>query len=362
MDPEFMRVLAGISSMLRGVFGTSNELTLALSGTGFAGMEAALTNVLEPGDTIAVCVSGFFGGRAAEMAARLGARPVVVTNGFGSPVAPQDLERTLEREGGVKAVFLVAGETSVGLNQPVAPLSAVAAGYGALVICDFVTVIGGARLNVDEWGVDVAYGGSQKCLGAPPGAAPITVSPAAREAIASRKSPVPSWYLDLESLQRYWSYEPFYHHTCPSPIMLALHEALRLVGEETLPARADRHDLHGRALVAGLEAIGLRLASHPDHRLSMLTPVWIPEGENDLRVRRELLRRFDIEIGGGLGEWAGRVWRIGMMGESSTRANVLLVMSALEELLGGRSTGRAGDALAAALEVLRSQPAVAAPL
>jgi alanine-glyoxylate transaminase/serine-glyoxylate transaminase/serine-pyruvate transaminase len=348
MDPAFMEVLAETADLLRYAFGTENDVTMAVSGTGFSGLDMALSNALEPGDRIVVGISGFFGEKAAEIATRLGAEAIKVSNGFGKPVAPETVQAAVAGAGRVKAVFLVAAETSVGLRQPIAEIAEIAHKSDALMIADTVTLLGGAKMELDEWGVDIAYAGSQKCVGAVAGTAPITFSPRAVEAIKQRSKPVPSWYLDALALHRYWSNEPFYHHTCPSTLMMGLREALRIVHEETIEARADRHDRNGRALVAGLEAMGLEVASDPKHRLGMLTPVRIPEGISDAAVRGELLRRHDIEIGGGLGNWAGKVWRIGLMGVGSNLANVLVILGALEELLSEEGHGLEPGAAAAA--------------
>ncbi len=348
MDPAFMDVLAEIADLLRYAFGTRNEVTMAVSGTGFSGLDMALSNVLEPGDRIVVGKSGFFGEKAAEIATRLGAEVITVSSGFGKPVTAESVQAAVAGQDGVKAVFLVAAETSVGLRQPLGEFAEIAHDAGALLIVDAVTLLGGAEMEFDEWGVDVAYAGSQKCVGAVAGTAPITFSGRAVEAIERRARPVPSWYLDALALHRYWRNEPFYHHTCPSILMMGLREALRIVKEETIEARAARHERNGQALVAGLEAMGLKVASDPANRLGMLTPVRVPEGISDARIRGTLLGRHNIEIGGGLGEWAGKVWRIGLMGYGSNSANVLEVLAVLEELLSEEGhcldTGAAGAA------------------
>lgn len=333
LDPAFMAVLAEIADLLRYAFGTANEVTMAISGTGFSGLDAALMNVLEPGDRIVVGQSGFFSAKAAEIATRLGAEVISVTSGFGKPVTPDAVRAALDGQDRVKAVFLVAAETSVGLRQPMDEFADISHEAGALLIADMVTLLGGARVEVDAWGVDVSYSGSQKCVGAVAGTAPITFSPRAVDSINSRTRPIPSWYLDALALHRYWSNEPFYHHTCPSTLMMGLREALRILKEESIEARASRHERNGRALVAGLEAMGLEVAGDPAHRLGMLTPVRIPEGITDAEIRGELLKRYNIEIGGGLGEWAGKVWRVGLMGYGSSMANVLELLGALQELL-----------------------------
>ena len=350
LDPAFMKILAEIADLLRYAFGTANEMTMAVSGTGFAGMDAALANIVESGDTVIVGVSGFFGGKAVEAVTRLGARPVVVDGGFGQPVTPAPIAAALAAEPDAKAVFLVAAETSVGLRQPLGEIADLAHSAGALLIADTVTLLGGAVVDVDGQNIDVAYSGGQKCLGAIPGTAPITFSPRAIEVMTERSTPVPVWYLDARAIHKYWTNTPFYHHTCSSTLMAGLLEALRIIKAETIEARAARHDRNGRALVAGLEAMGLEIAGDPAHRLGMLTPVRIPEGISDAEIRGELLSAHGIEIGGGLGEWAGTVWRIGLMGYGSSSANVTRVLTVLEDLLTARGHKCRPGAAAAAAE------------
>ncbi|MDP6348247.1 MAG: alanine--glyoxylate aminotransferase family protein [Chloroflexota bacterium] len=352
LDPAFMEVLAEIADLLRYAFGTANEMTMAVSGTGFSGMDAALANVVEPGDTVIVSVSGFFGGKAAEAVTRLGARPVVVDGGFGAPVTTDAIAQALAAEPKARAVFVVAAETSVGLRQPLAEIGDLVRSAGALYIVDTVTLLGGAVVDTDGNNIDVAYAGGQKCLGAIPGTAPITFGPRATEIISNRPTPVPVWYLDALAIHRYWTNTPLYHHTCSSTLMAGLLEALRIIKAETIEARATRHDRNGQALVAGLEAMGLQIASDPMNRLSMLTPVRIPEGISDADVRTELLQSYGIEIGSGLGDWAGKAWRIGLMGYGSSSENVLRVLTALEEALTARGHQcRPGAAVDAAQQI-----------
>lgn len=347
LDPAFKEVLAETSDLLRYAFGTDNEVTLAMSGTGFSGLDAALSNILEPGDQIVVGQTGFFGAKAAEIATRLGADVMLASEGFGKPIGLDTMQKAVARCKSLKAIFLVSAETSVGLRQPMGGFSEIAHQAGALLVADMVTLLGGDKVDLDKNGVDVAYSGSQKCVGAVPGTAPITFSPRAVEMIRGRRHPIPSWYLDVMALQSYWS-KPVYHHTCPSTLMMGLREALRILKEEGVQARADRHSLHGRALVAGLEAMGLEVASNPEYRLGMLTPIVIPSGIDDAQIRAELLNRFSIEIGGGLGEWAGKVWRIGLMGHGSNIKNVLEVLSALQTLLSDRGHKSSPDTIEAA--------------
>lgn len=336
MDPLFVSDLGNTSELLRYVFGTENAATFAVSGTGFSGMETALVNVIEPGDTVVVGVSGFFGIKAEELCRRLGAETIVVSNGFGLPVDTSDIRNALEDSGNVKAVFLVSAETSVGLRQPLQDIAEVVHEFDSLLISDMVTLLGGAVVKVDDWGVDIAYSGSQKCIGTPPGSAPITFSPRAIAAINQRKSSVPSWYLNALEISAYWAGELPYHHTCSSTVMYGLKKALELIKDEGLEKRAQRHERHGEALRSGAQAMGLSVASLEGRRLGMLTPINIPEGVEDKDVRSALLEEYNTEIGGGLGDWAGKVWRIGLMGYGSTPANVLHILNALEHLLSER--------------------------
>jgi alanine-glyoxylate transaminase/serine-glyoxylate transaminase/serine-pyruvate transaminase len=361
LDPEFLRVMTEVQEMLRLVFRTRHALTIAVSGTGSAGMEASLANLIEPGDAVLVGVNGVFGARMAAVVERCGGRPVRVEAPWGRPIEPAAIAEALDDAGPVKAVALVHAETSTGVRQPLEGLADLCRRHGALLVVDAVTSLGGLPVEVDGWGLDVCYSGTQKCLSCPPGLAPVTVSDRALAAIRARKSPCRSWYLDFSLIADYWAESRrAYHHTAPISMLYALHEALRLVLEEGLEARFARHRLHGAALVAGLGALGL--APLPDEavRLPSLTCVTVPPGVAEAEVRAELLREFGIEIGGGLGPLQGRVWRIGLMGESSTAPNVLALLGALERLLArrGRPT-RPGVALEAAARVYagREEPA-----
>lgn len=347
LDPEFMRIMDECQTMMRRVFRTANDVTLATPGTGTSGMEAAVMNLLQPGDRAIVGICGYFGERIAQMAARTGAEVTRVTAPWGSPIAPDDVERAL-RDGPARLVAVVHAETSTGVRQPVEPVARLAREAGALLLLDCVTSLGGEPVDIDGWGVDAAYSGTQKCLSAPPGASPLTLSPAAWSAVQARETPANSWYLDLGLLEAYWDSRRAYHHTSPISMTYALHRALALVLEEGLEARWARHERHGRALQRGLEAMGLALHADAAHRLSVLTTVRVPEGVEDAPVRRALLDRFGIEIGGGLGDLRGRVWRVGLMGESSTPGNVLYFLASLGALL--REHGFAADT-GAALDV-----------
>jgi len=354
LDPEFIRLMDETKDLLRFVFQTKNTHTLPISGTGSAGMETCLVNLIEPGDEVVVGVHGVFGGRMVDIVERCGARPVVMETQWGNIFTPDQVQEALKRCRRPKLLALVHAETSTGAWQPLEDISPLVHHAGALFVVDAVTSLGGCPLQVDAWGIDACYSGTQKCLSCPPGLAPVTFSPAAQEILRTRKSKVQSWYLDLTMIEKYWGEERVYHHTAPISMNYALREALRLVQEEGLEARFRRHQRNHVALVAGLGALGLALAAQAGHRLWTLNSVTIPAGVDDAAVRRQLLDDYSIEIGAGLGPLRSKVWRIGLMGESSTRSNVLLVLSALEEVLqkqGYRCTAGAGIAAAQAVYV-----------
>lgn len=357
LDPRFLAIMDETVAMLREVFETTNPLTLPISGTGTAGMETALANAIEPGDRVVVVVAGYFGERMVQMARRLGAEVDVVQVEWGQAAEVEAVQAALRRGRPAKAVAVVHAETSTGVLQPLQELVAAAHEAGALAVVDAVTSLGGVPVEVDRTGIDLCYSGSQKCLSCPPGLAPVTASPRALEALGRRRHEVVSWYLDLGLVSRYWGQERFYHHTAPINMIYGLHQALRLVKEEGLAARFARHRQVARALWAGLEALGLKLVvEDPALRVPSLTTVWVPEGVDDAAVRRALLEEFGIEIGGGLGPWKGRVWRIGTMGESARLRYVVQLLAALGELL-RRSGVRGADparAVAAASEAARS--------
>jgi alanine-glyoxylate transaminase/serine-glyoxylate transaminase/serine-pyruvate transaminase len=320
--------------LLKRTFRTRNELTLAVSGTGMAGMEAALCNVAEEGDEVVVCVNGFFGARMSDIVRRLGATAVEVKEPWGRPVSLEALRDTLSRCTKPKLVAVVNAETSTGLFQPLPEIAEIAHEHGALLVADTVTSLGGCELEIDRMGIDIAYSGSQKCLNCPPGLSPITVNERTVETIRNRKTRVPSWYFDLAELFKYWSEVRAYHHTAPISMVYALREALVIVEEEGLENRWARHLRNREALQAGIEAMGLHmLAEERDKRLSTLSAVKVPEGISDVQVRKSLLDQFGIEVGGGLGELKGKILRIGLMGLNSSRRNVLLVLDALEAAL-----------------------------
>lgn len=333
LDPQFIALMNEVQELLRFVFQTDNRLTIPVSGTGSAGMEAALCNFIEPGDSVLIGVNGYFGERLCDMASRYGAEVRCLERPWGDVFAVEDVEKAL-REKPAKLVALVHAETSTGALQPMEGMAEVVHRYGGLLVMDCVTSLGGVPVLVDAWGVDIAYSGTQKCLSCPPGLAPLTVSPRALEVLHQRKSKVANWYLDLTMIEKYWGSERTYHHTAPISMNYALREALRLIYEEGLEQRFERHRANAALLWEGLEALGLQLHVPLDHRLPTLNTVLIPEGTDDGTIRRRLLDEYNIEIAGGLGAFKGRVWRIGLMGYSSRRENVLLLLSALESLLG----------------------------
>ena len=335
LDVAFLRVMDDVMDALRAVFQTENKMTLPISGTGSAGMEAAICNLVEPGDTVVVAVNGFFGQRMVDMASRCGGEVHVVEFPWGQPVGPDltPLEEELKKHARIKVVGVVHGETSTGILNPVVDVAKLAHSYGALVIADAVTTLGGVEVEVDQWDLDVAHSATQKCLGGPPGLAPISLGPRAVKALADRKTRVQSFYLNLVDLETYWDDRRVYHHTAPISMIYSIREALRMAMEEGLEARYQRHARNAHALRSGLEALGLKLFANQEYRLDPLTTVSTPDGVDEAKVRRTLLLEYGIEIAGGLGQLAGRVWRIGLMGESSREANVLTFLPALERIL-----------------------------
>ena len=353
LDPDFFQVMNDIGDMLREVYRTSNVMTMPVSATGTGAMETACANILEPGDTMVVCRNGYFGIRLGNIAERCGARVFEVDTPWGQPVDPQALEDELKKHSKVKAVGVVHAETSTGVLTPLPDIIDVIHRHGALAIVDAVTSLGGHDMRVDEWGVDVCYSGTQKCLGAPPGLAPITLSESAMQVLRTRETPVQSFYFSLQELESYWGRNRAYHHTAPISMTYALREALRMMMEEGIENRIDRHAKAATALRAGLEALGLELLADPDYRLNPLTTVSIPEGIDDAQVRATLLNDYSIEIGGGLGEFRGKAWRIGLMGDSARDRNVLALLSALEQILNENGYEVAyGSSLAAAQKAL----------
>ena len=333
LDPTFFQVMDDVCEMLRMVFHTTNFMTVPISSTGTGAMETACANIIEPGDSMLVCRNGYFGIRLADIAERCGATVHVMDTPWGKAVDPQMLKDELKKRPGLKAVGVVHAETSTGVLSDMKELVEHIHESGALAIVDAVTSLGGHEVRMDDWGIDVCYSATQKCLGAPPGLAPISLSPAAMDVVAKRPSKVQSFYFNLKDLEAYWNQTRAYHHTSPINMTYALREALRMMMEEGQENRINRHARVAAALRAGAEALGLSLLAEEGHRLNPLTTLSIPEGIEDAKVRRALLNDYDIEIGGGLGEFAGKAWRVGLMGESARERNVFALLSALETIL-----------------------------
>lgn len=332
LDPYYLQLMNEMQRMLRAVFRTENPMTMAISGTGSAGMETTVVNLIEPGDAMLICVNGVFGERMLDVATRAGAQVTRVERPWGEVFSPDDLKAALAKAR-PKVVGIVMAETSTGASQPLEEIARVVHDAGALLLVDAVTSLGGMPVEVDAWGIDAIYSGTQKCLSCPPGLAPVSFNARAMDVVLKRKTKVQSWYLDVSMLARYWSEERVYHHTAPINMTYGLYEALRLVLEEGLDRAFARHLLNHRALKQGLAALGIRYAAAEGHQLPMLNAVLVPTGVDDAAVRRGLLERFGIEIGGGLGAFKGKAWRIGLMGHGSRSGNVLLLLAALEQLL-----------------------------
>jgi alanine-glyoxylate transaminase/serine-glyoxylate transaminase/serine-pyruvate transaminase len=329
LDPQFLQIMEEIKRLLRATFRTQNELTIPISATGSAGMEACLVNLLEPGDTAIVGVNGVL----VDIVQRCGATAVSVEAEWGRIIEPDDIVQALARHPEAKLVAVVHAETSTGVWQPLEEIGRAVRAADKLFLVDAVTSLAGCPLQLDDWLIDACYSGTQKCLSCPPGLSPLTFGPRAVSALRARRHKVQSWYLDLTMIERYWGDERVYHHTAPISMSYALLEALRLVDEEGLENRWRRHERNHEALRAGLGGLGLELAAQQGHRLWMLNSVAIPPGVDDMAVRKTLLDEFHLEIGGGLGPLKGKTWRVGLMGESSSEANVLLLLSALERVL-----------------------------
>ncbi|MFV0478549.1 MAG: pyridoxal-phosphate-dependent aminotransferase family protein [Parahaliea sp.] len=357
LDPLFVGLMDEIKTLLQYAFQTKNALTLPISAPGSAGMEACFVNLLSPGDKVIICRNGVFGGRMQENVERCGATAIMVEDDWGTPVSIDKVHAAFAEHPDASVLAFVHAETSTGVYSDAQALCALARENKALSIVDTVTSLGGTEVDVDGWGADAVYSGSQKCLSCVPGIAPVTFSPAAVECIQNRSHKVQSWFLDMQLVMGYWggNSKRAYHHTAPVNTMYALHESLLMLQEEGLNNAWQRHLHNHRALVAGLEAMGLSMAVAQSHRLPQLNAVNIPEGVDDTAVRSDLLRDFDLEIGAGLGALAGKTWRIGLMGHSSSRRNVLQCLSALEAVLGGQGAGiERGAALPVATAVLDS--------
>lgn len=353
LDPVFLTVMNDIQSSLRMIFETEHRFTIAISGTGSAGMEASIVNLVEPGDAVIVGINGIFGTRLASVVDRCGGKAIRVEAPWGECIQPDAIEHALVRSGPVKAVAIVHAETSTGAWQPLEDIGALCRRHDALFVVDAVTSLGGLAVGVDRLGIDVCYSGTQKCLSCPPGLSPFTMSEQALAAVKARRLPCQSWYLDMGLIAEYWTEgSRAYHHTAPISMLYGLREALRLIEEEGLSARYKRHQINSNALLAGLEVLGLVPLPPAGRRLPMLNCVMVPAHIPEADIRARLFSQYDIDIGGGLGQLKGKVWRIGLMGESSTEANVLTLLNALEALfLEGGWLSTPGVALQAASRV-----------
>lgn len=345
LDPYYLQTMDEMQGMLRQVFRTENKMTMAMSGTGSAGQESVVLNLVEPGDRVLICINGVFGGRLKEMAERAGGEVHVIERHWGEVFPHDEIAEAIER---VKpqSVGIVMAETSTGAHQPIEGLGKIVHDAGALLMVDAVTALGGVPVEVDAWEIDAIYSGTQKCLSCPPGLAPVSFSERAVKKILGRTEKCRSWYLDISLIANYWGGDRAYHHTAPINMTYALHEALRIVLEEGLENAFARHRQNHEALKAGLAALDIGYVTQQGFGLPQLNAVAVPDGVDDAAVRKQLLNEFGIEIGAGLGAFKGKAWRIGLMGYASRASNVLLLLSAVEQLLGGK-----GASIAAANQI-----------
>jgi len=357
LDPSFVSMMEEVKELLRYAFQTTNALTMPISGPGSAGMETCFVNLIEPGDTVIVCQNGVFGGRMKENVERCGATAILVEEAWGTAIDVDKVREALKTSGQVKAVAFVHAETSTGVQSDAKSLCALAHEFGAFSIVDAVTSLAGTPVLVDEWEADAVYSGSQKCLSCTPGISPVTFSERAVDFVRNRKTKCPSWFMDLSLVMDYWDSHGCgvrsYHHTAPVNALYALHESLIMLKEEGLEKSWARHQKNHLALRAGLEAMGLNLLVNEADRLPQLNAVILPDGIDEAAVRRDLLANYDLEIGAGLGALAGKVWRIGLMGQSSDAAHVVLCLAALEGTLSAMNAPmNTGVGVAAAQKVL----------
>lgn len=357
LDPVFVDMMDEMKTLLQYAFRTDNQLTIPVSAPGSAGMETCFVNLVEPGDKVVICQNGVFGGRMKENVERAGATAIMVEDAWGSAVDPDKVRDTLKQNADAKILAFVHAETSTGARSDAKILCEIAREYDCLTIVDAVTSMGGCELEVDAWGIDAIYSGSQKCLSCAPGLSPVSFSDRAVEAIKSRKHKVQSWFLDLNLVMGYWGGEGkrAYHHTAPINGLYGLHESLVMLQEEGIENAWARHAKNHNVLRAGIEAMGMNFIVDEAHRLPQLNAVTIPEGVDEAAVRKRLLTDFNLEIGAGLGSLAGKVWRIGLMGFASRPNNVLLCLSALDAVLTDmKAPIKSGVAVQAANEVLMS--------
>ena len=333
LDPLFVQMMEEVKTMLRSVFLTQNAMTFPVSGTGSAGMEFCFVNLLEPGDEMIIGVNGVFGMRMVDVAERCGAKVTKVESPWGRIIEPQQIADALKKTLKPKLVAIVHAETSTGALTPVEEISKLARDAGALMLLDTVTSLAGCPVRIDEWNIDAVYSGTQKCLSCPPGLSPVSLSQRALDVASKRKSKVQSWYLDVNLLAGYWGQDRVYHHTAPISMNYAIHEALRLVLVEGLEARWRRHQRNHEALKAALKVMGLQIASQEGHQLWQLNSIAVPDGVDEANVRKRLLAEHSIEIGAGLGPLKGKVWRLGLMGETSAPENVKTFLGAFAGIL-----------------------------
>ncbi|MBP0049198.1 alanine--glyoxylate aminotransferase family protein [Marinobacterium sp. AK62] len=359
LDPAFIDMMDEIKKLLQYALRTDNPLTMPISAPGSAGMEACFVNLVEPGDKVIVCQNGVFGGRMKENVERFGGEALMVQDTWGTPVSIEKVRALMEAHDGIKALAFVHAETSTGVRSDAQALCRLARDYGCLTIVDAVTSLGGIELEVDQWGIDAIYSGTQKCLSAPPGISPVSFSERALEKASNRRTRVPSWFLDTNLVMGYWGggQKRAYHHTAPVNALYGLHEALVMLQEEGIEHAWKRHALHHEALKAGLETLGLSFTVTADARLPQLNSVQVPEGVDEAQIRARLLENYNLEIGAGLGELAGKVWRIGLMGSSCTRRHVMLCIDALENTLSEAGVSLPSGAAAAAADVYYSAEA-----
>lgn len=354
LDPYFLTVMDEVQQLLRYLFQAEYDITIPISGTGSAGMEACFVNLVEPGDKVLVCVNGVFGTRMCDIVERIGGELIRIDFPWGRAVNPEEV-RKKAKEVNPDILAVVHAETSTGAYSPLDSLSNVAQEVDALFLVDAVTSLGGMPVNLKDNKIDAAYSGTQKCLSCPPGLSPISFSSRALDKLKARKKPVVSWYLDLSMLGSYWGAERKYHHTAPINMNYALREALRIIAEEGLEARFKRHELTHKALVAGIEAMGLSMLVPEAERLPMLNTISIPDGVADAKVRSVLLNDFGIEIGAGLGDLSGKVWRVGLMGASCTKRNLFLFLSTLYTVLKNEGVDVKPGALEASIEIMSTE-------